>query len=273
MRSICSLLMCLALVVGLASPAASQEQSGVAPNDEMKAWMEAGTPNENHALLNYMVGKWRCTAEMFGPMASVSQGKCESRWILDNRYVETSYQGDMMDMPYSGAGVTGYDNIKKKFFSTWLDSMSTSLFIQYGHYDPAKKTFTYAGKFDDPMGGVQKSKTTIQLVSNDKHIMTMYHGKDPANLPKVMKITYEREIDLANIAALTVDAGCASCQFDMAGTKGCQLAVKINGKPYLVSGASVDAHSAGLCKAVKKAKCSGKVTGTTIATTSFKIIE
>ena len=118
MRSICSLLVCLALVVGLASPVFSQEKSGLSPEDEMKAWMEAGTPNENHALLNYMVGKWTCTAEMFGPMAGVSSGKCESHPILENRYVETSYQGDMMGMPFSGAGVTGYDNIKKKFFST-----------------------------------------------------------------------------------------------------------------------------------------------------------
>lgn len=273
MRSICSLLVCLALVVGLASPVFSQEKSGLSPEDEMKAWMEAGTPNENHALLNYMVGKWTCTAEMFGPMAGVSSGKCESHPILENRYVETSYQGDMMGMPFSGAGVTGYDNLKKKFFSTWMDSMSTMLFIQWGDYDPTKKTFTYVGEFDDPTGGVQKSRTTIQVVSDDKHIMTMYHGKDRADLPKVMQMTYKRVIDLDNIVALMVDAGCASCQFSMAGTQGCQLAVKISGKPYLVSGAKVDAHSAGLCKSIKKAKCSGKVTGNTITTTSFKILQ
>ena len=51
--------------------------------DDMKAWIEAGTPKENHALLNYMIGKWTCTAEMYKPEKSESQAKAENHWILD----------------------------------------------------------------------------------------------------------------------------------------------------------------------------------------------
>ena len=69
----------------------------------------------------------------------------------------------------------------------------------------------------------------------------------------------------------TVEAGCASCIFNMKGVTGCQLAVKIDGKPYLVTGADVDAHKAGLCGAAKEAKVAGKVEGGKFVATSFEL--
>ena len=42
----------------------------------------------------------------------------------------------------------------------------------------------------------------------------------------------------------TVEAGCGSCIFKMEGVQGCKLAVKFDGKAYLVSGANVDAGCA-----------------------------
>ncbi len=69
----------------------------------------------------------------------------------------------------------------------------------------------------------------------------------------------------------TVQAGCGSCIFHMPGVKGCKLAVKIDGKPYLVSGAAVDAHTSGLCSAEKQAEVRGKVQGEQFVATSFKL--
>jgi len=58
-----------------------------------------------------------------------------------------------------------------------------------------------------------------------------------------------------------VDIACGECQFKMKG-KDCELAVKINGKPYFVDGKGIDdfgdAHGThGFCNAVSKAKVSG----------------
>lgn len=55
------------------------------------------------------------------------------------------------------------------------------------------------------------------------------------------------------------EAGCATCIFGMEGVQGCQLAIKIKDKPYLVSGTDIDAHSAGLCTAAKQAEITGKI--------------
>ncbi len=73
------------------------------------------------------------------------------------------------------------------------------------------------------------------------------------------------------VAARIVEAGCASCIFDMQGVEGCTLAVKIDGKPYLVTGADVDAHGAGLCSSAKKAKVVGKIEGGKFVATSFEL--
>ncbi len=78
------------------------------------------------------------------------------------------------------------------------------------------------------------------------------------------------------VAARTVEAGCATCIFNMEGVRGCKLAVKIDGKPYLVTGAEIDdqgdAHGpAGLCVTARKALVSGKVEGEKFVATSFEL--
>ncbi len=64
----------------------------------------------------------------------------------------------------------------------------------------------------------------------------------------------------------TVEAGCATCIYDMKDVTGCKLAVKIDGKAYVVSGKSMDdlgdAHAEdGLCNIARKAEVTGKIDG------------
>ena len=55
-----------------------------------------------------------------------------------------------------------------------------------------------------------------------------------------------------------VEAGCAACTYHIAGVQGCQTAVKVDGKPYIVTGkADADAMGLGLCLATKNAKVVG----------------
>ncbi len=283
-------LMCWLLLVGatMLLPVVAQAQEkkdaeGKDPpdqgtmNEEMMAWMKAAMPNENHERLNHMVGDWKCSVKMWEPGKPPieSSGSCKNEWILQKHYVRTVYQGNFMGAPFEGAGITGYNNITKQYFSTWMDTMSTGMMTEYGQYDETTKTYTYTGKFDSPMGGKMSSQSEIKVLSKDKHILTMLHGKDAESLTRVMEITYERESDGEETASAmkTVEAGCGSCIFKMPGVQGCQLAVKIDGKPYLVTGASVNAHKAGLCRGAKQAKCSGEVKDDMFVATSFQLVE
>ena len=246
-------------------------------NEEMMARMQAGKTNENHERLDYMVGDWKCSVKMWelGQPPMETSGTCKNEWVLQKHYVRTVYQGNFMGMPFEGAGITGYDNITKRYFSTWTDTMSTGVMIEYGQYDETTKTYTYTGEFDSPMGEKMSSRSEIRVLSKDKHILTMHHGKDATSLTKVMEITYERQSDGETTASAmkTVEAGCGSCIFEMPGVLGCKLAVKIDGKPYLVTGASVNAHKAGLCRDAKKAKCLGEIKDGMFVATSFELVE
>lgn len=75
-----------------------------------------------------------------------------------------------------------------------------------------------------------------------------------------------------------VDAACGQCQFDMKGKKGCDLAVRIDGKSYFVEGTKIDDHGDahaehGFCNAVRKAEVTGEIKGNKFVATSFKLLE
>ncbi len=75
----------------------------------------------------------------------------------------------------------------------------------------------------------------------------------------------------------TVEAGCATCIYDMKDVTGCKLAVKIDGKAYLVSGKSMDdlgdAHAEdGLCNIARKAEVTGKLDGDRFVVTQMALL-
>ncbi len=79
-----------------------------------------------------------------------------------------------------------------------------------------------------------------------------------------------------SVESRIVEAGCATCIFDMPGVSGCQLAVKIDDKFYLVAGSDIDAHGdahapSGLCMTARKAKTTGRIEGNRFVATSFAL--
>lgn len=75
----------------------------------------------------------------------------------------------------------------------------------------------------------------------------------------------------------TVEASCGQCQFGMQPPGSCDLAVRIDGKPYFVDGAGIDdfgdAHAAdGFCEAVRMASVSGTLRDGRFHPTEFALV-
>jgi hypothetical protein len=75
----------------------------------------------------------------------------------------------------------------------------------------------------------------------------------------------------------TVEAACGQCQFGMKGKGGCDLAVRIDGKPYFVEGTDInkhgDAHAAdGFCSAIRKAEVVGEIKNDKFVASSFNLL-
>jgi hypothetical protein len=74
-----------------------------------------------------------------------------------------------------------------------------------------------------------------------------------------------------------VEASCGQCQFGMKGKGGCDLAVRIDGKPYFVDGTDInkhgDAHAGdGFCSAIRKAEVVGEIKNDRFVASSFKLV-
>jgi uncharacterized protein DUF6370 len=73
-----------------------------------------------------------------------------------------------------------------------------------------------------------------------------------------------------------VEVSCGECKFGMEG-KGCDLAVRIDGKSYFVDGTKIDQHGDahaedGFCSAIRQAEVTGEVINGRFKATSFKLL-
>ena len=74
-----------------------------------------------------------------------------------------------------------------------------------------------------------------------------------------------------------VETACGECQFKLTG-KGCDLAVRVDGKAYFVDGTDIDSHGDahakdGFCNAVRKAEVQGEIANNRFKVTYFKLLK
>jgi hypothetical protein len=172
-----------------------------APNQEemMKRWQESMTPGEAHKNLASMAGTWDAEVKtwMSGPTGEpmVSKATSECTVVLGGRFVEEKVTGEMMSQPFNGIGYTGYDNMKKKYVSVWMDNMGTMVMTMEGTADKGGATYTFWGKIDDPMTGAKnkKLKAVTRVIDNNKHVFEYYDVTSYGDKKPTMTITYTRK--------------------------------------------------------------------------------
>lgn len=75
-----------------------------------------------------------------------------------------------------------------------------------------------------------------------------------------------------------MEVSCGQCNFKLKSQKGCDLAVRLNGKAYFIDGTKIDdhgdAHAAdGFCNAIKKAEVRGTIIDGRFKASYFKLIK
>ena len=74
-----------------------------------------------------------------------------------------------------------------------------------------------------------------------------------------------------------VEVACGQCQLKIKQKKGCDLAIRIDGKSYFVEGTKIDDHgdahaNDGFCNAVRKAEVIGEIKGDKFVVSYFKLL-
>ena len=172
----------------------------------MQQMMEMSKLNENHKLLSSLDGDWDYTVKMWmdgntNATPQESKGVATRKTIMDGRYVTMDVNGTMQmpgadgkpaDVPFHGMGLEGYDNVKKKFVASWIDSMGTGIEFSEGKYDPATKTFTYSMEME-PMPGMKTKVREVVKIVDDSHMMLEWYETQAGKEKKTMEISYTKK--------------------------------------------------------------------------------
>jgi uncharacterized protein DUF1579 len=186
------------------SPATTTTASTMPSEAEMKQMMELAKLNENHKVLATTDGTYSYVVKMWMDpkgQPTESKGTATRKAIMDGRYVTGEYSGTfkmpgadgkMKDMNFKGMSLDGYDNVKKKFVSSWIDNMGTGIMMMDGAYDAGTKTFTYTADYEMMPGMKSKVREVIKMTDKDHMTMEYYEDRGQGEA-KSMEINYTRK--------------------------------------------------------------------------------
>ncbi|MGZ3579469.1 MAG: DUF1579 domain-containing protein [Syntrophales bacterium] len=162
----------------------------------MDLYKKLGTPGAPHKLLSSMAGSWIAKVKSWTepnkpPMEWT--GVVERKMLLDGRYLQEEFTGEMIGGTFNGIGVTGYDNNIKKYVSTWMDSMSTGILFFDGNASADGKTITQRSPYNDPVKGPSEWRSVIRIVNDNTMVFEMYSTVKGGKEEKMMEITYTRK--------------------------------------------------------------------------------
>jgi Protein of unknown function (DUF1579) len=165
-------------------------------SQDMKAWTDYMTPGDVHKMLAKSDGDWTTDVSLWmepGKPPMKSQGVCTYKMILGGRYQQSTFKGMMMGMPFEGSGMLAYDNVKKTFYSTWVDTFGTGIMNLEGKWDDATKSMTLTGKSFDPALNKDVDVKQKYTIVDDKHEKMEMFMVDGQNEMKTMEILFARK--------------------------------------------------------------------------------
>lgn len=191
---------CLVSVLALSLAAVAQQQKPMTQQekDMMAQMMKYANPTKAHDFLKTYVGKWDVEARQYeqpGGQPMVSKGTMTGELLFGGRFAVCHFEGQMMEMPFMGQQLMGYDLFQNKYVGLWIDSMSTAFYHTTGTLDAAGKVMTETGMWPDPMtGGSDKVKIVTTVLAPNKYtwkmFMTMPDGKEAMR----MEIIYTKKM-------------------------------------------------------------------------------
>src|SRR5258705_8689849 len=162
-----------------------------------KAWKEGMTISDQHKMLAKSAGTWTGDVTMWmadGAPPQKSNSTTVTKTIYGGLYVQSNHSGDMMGMPFEGMSIMGYDNMKKEFFSTWIDNMGSGILMTTGNWDEASKKLTLTGTMKCMNGQDAMEREVFTMIDDNNQMLEMYGPDSKTGKEyKSMEIKYTRK--------------------------------------------------------------------------------
>lgn len=188
--------LCVALTVSVAMAKDKKPEKQMDMQAMMEAYSKLATPSEPHKQFASLAGSWSTKTKEWmepGKPPMESTGSAEMKMVLDGRFLQQEFTGDMMGHSYSGIGISGYDNLRKRYVSTWIDTMGTGIFTMEGTASADGKTITLKGQHAELGGGQMTHRAVWKIVDDNTQTFDMYGTHRGGKEMKMMEITYTRK--------------------------------------------------------------------------------
>ena len=173
------------------------EDAGADNESLVDAWVRYAMPGEHHKLLEKMAGHWNMAVKYrmnTKTPAVESQGTCERKWILGNRFLLEEFDGGTLALPFQGLAIYGYDAFEKKYTSVWVDTMSTAITSNLGTCQNACKLINFVGRHGDPWtGAIRSSRGVTRFIDENRHVLELYEPDGSGKEFKILEIVYKRK--------------------------------------------------------------------------------
>jgi len=184
------------LILVCAAAVLAQQQADTKKNLFQEYMERFGPPGPEHKLLEPLLGTWHAKVSCWmdpGQPPQVSDGTLVRKAIMGGRFIQEDFDGTMMGKPFQGRGTIGFDRAKKKYVTTWLDSVSTAINMSYGTYNDSLQTWTFTHEDDCPITGKHiKMRDTLRIVNANEERMEMFRQMGNEKEVKVMEIILTR---------------------------------------------------------------------------------
>ena len=194
--SVTSIGLCLVLVASVAMAKDKKPEKQMDPQAMMEMYQKLATPGEPHKLFASLAGSWTTKTREWmepGKPPTESTGTADMKMLLDGRFLQQEFTSQMMGQPFSGIGIDGYDNLRKKYVTTWMDTMGTGFFTMEGTASGDGKTITLKGQHDEPGGGKMTHRAVWKIVDGNTQTFDMYGTHKHSKEMKMLEITYTRK--------------------------------------------------------------------------------
>ena len=187
------------VVLSLAVSAAGQEKVRDATSDAAiaRALETAMTPGEGQKKLEPLIGTFDVKVRTWLDPSKApieSSATAVDTWVLGGRYVQQMLAGYIGGEPWSGISYAGYDNVTKKYVSTYMDTGSTGMEWYTGALDPdgthGKMTATIA---DEVTGKPKTLELRLTIAANGDRVTELWEQQATGKMAKVLEFQFTRK--------------------------------------------------------------------------------
>lgn len=152
-------------------------------------------PTTEHEALRRNAGQWKVECEFImepgqPPMKVQATDTVEA---FGPFWVQGTFRADMFGAPYQGRATLGYEPSTGEYHSTWIDSMSPSLFHFTGRMDESGKVLEMRGRgLDCSSKRMTDYRTREERISDDERVFEMFMVAPDGSEVKMFTHHYRR---------------------------------------------------------------------------------